>query len=548
MTERDYFNLKLEALSWLMSFRQNHPDFTFHFARDTRSLFQGSTNPANSKPYFYIEVAERSGIKGRYYFNFSFQLDDTLIRRAVVKVGWRDDRGNINQTFQSFAQNIGLVTNNRGSGRKFFDAPNQQSLKESFLSWLENNYQLIVESFQEVILRDGDFDNIWNEKRQSLIDGGIINQDPVEGRYQLTDEAFINDNVAEGSNANNNLGQERRMNMKEEIKQLVESNYQVILTGAPGTGKTYTARKVALGITGEAEDTPEEESRIKVVQFHPGYDYSDFVIGMKPVLVAENGKEVFKDEQGRLYTTNNNEPDGQRQDLSGQVRVSYVWRDGVFKEFANRAKEAYDTCPADPQKFVFIIDEINRADLSRVFGELFSLFEEDYRYPTNRKGIILPNGEEFVIPKNLYIIGTMNDIDRSVESMDFALRRRFAWYEVSADKSERIIEDKIDDAETKRKLLNAMRQINEMIADPNTRLGKEYQLGGAIFAKYMKYQAEDNPFDSLWNNHIAVILNEYLRGRRDKESKLEELKNVYDNAVGIQPQNGVEGNETTAQA
>jgi hypothetical protein len=140
----------------------------------------------------------------------------------------------------------------------------------------------------------------------------------------------------------------------------------------------------------------------------------------------------------------------------------------------------------------------------------------------------------------------MNDIDRSVESMDFALRRRFAWYEVSADKSERIIEDKIDDAETKRKLLNAMRQINEMIANPNTRLGKEYQLGGAIFAKYLKYQGEDNSFNILWNNHIAVILNEYLRGRHDKESKIEELKNIYDGAVGIQPQNGVDGNEATA--
>ena len=344
-----------------------------------------------------------------------------------------------------------------------------------------------------------------------------------------------------------NLKGEEKMTAKtmpEEIKQLVESNYQVILTGAPGTGKTYTVRKVALEITGESEDAPEEEARIKVVQFHPGYDYSDFVIGMKPVLVSGNGKEVFKDEQGRLYTTNNNKRGGERTDFTGRVFVSYDWKDGIFKEFVNKAKNKYDESPNE--KFVFIIDEINRADLSRVFGELFSLFEEDYRYPTNKKGIILPNGEEFVIPKNLYIMGTMNDIDRSVESMDFALRRRFAWYEVSADKSECIIEDKIDDAETKRKLLSAMRNVNKIIADPNSRLGKEYQLGGAIFAKYIKYQAKDNPFDSLWNNHIAVILSEYLRGQRDKESKLEKLKNVYDGAVGIQPQNGVGGNETTA--
>lgn len=227
MTERDYFKLKLEALSWLMDFRQNHPNFTFHFARNKRSLFQGSTNPANGNPYFYIEVAERGGIRGRYYFNFGFPLDvnTALIRRAVVEVGWRDDRGDINQTFQSFAQNIGLVTNDRGSGRKFFDAPNQQELKESFLSWLENNYQLIIESFQEEILSERDFDSIWNEKRQSLIDAGIINQDPVEGRYQLTDGSFLNDNVAGRQNVNNNEHQERRMNMQDEIKQLVESNH-----------------------------------------------------------------------------------------------------------------------------------------------------------------------------------------------------------------------------------------------------------------------------------------------------------------------------------
>ena len=100
MTKRDYFNLKLEALSWLMDFRQNHPAFTFRFATDKRSLFQGSTNPRNVNrnvnPYFYIEVAERSGIKGRYYFDFSFQLDvnNALINRVGVEVGWGEDGDN----------------------------------------------------------------------------------------------------------------------------------------------------------------------------------------------------------------------------------------------------------------------------------------------------------------------------------------------------------------------------------------------------------------------------------------------------------------------
>ncbi len=336
-----------------------------------------------------------------------------------------------------------------------------------------------------------------------------------------------------------------------DIKLLLEKKLQVILTGAPGTGKTYIAREVAKEMVGA------EEGRIEFVQFHPGWSYSDFVIGMKPVLVSEQGKEVFKNEKGELYTTDNDDPKGKPSPFSGKTSVSYAWKDGLFKKFAAKAKGDLE------HNYVFLIDEINRADLSRVFGELFSLLEEEYRYP-NGKGsdfILLPNGERFSIPKNLYIIGTMNDIDRSVESMDFALRRRFAWYEVTADMSEGIL-DAVDENGIRKVskpdsdlLKKAMGKLNAIIGgkefevtDENgssqnckLRLGSEYQLGGAIFAKLEKYvkrdstrspqKADEVAFDKLWNNHIENILLEYLRGQSNRTELVKGLKQVFDDAV-----------------
>ena len=271
------------------------------------------------------------------------------------------------------------------------------------------------------------------------------------------------------------------------------------------------------------------------VQFHPGYDYSDFITGLKPKVV-EGGQ------------------------------VTFDWENGVFKEFADKALEAYKQAKktAKEQKeqaektkdeeikakpYIFIIDEINRADLSRVFGEVFSLLEEDYRYPNKEKGITLPCKANFILPPNLYIIGTMNDIDRSVESMDFALRRRFSWKEVTAESSVSIIyaKDKNDNPKIANEnhrfaLQRAMKELNKYISGKelpidekqeqkvSLNLGTEYQLGGAYFLNFTKYQKENNPFESLWNNHIAIILNEYLRGRSNREQILSALKAEYDKA------------------
>ena len=310
----------------------------------------------------------------------------------------------------------------------------------------------------------------------------------------------------------------------EELQKLLEANLQVILTGAPGTGKTYVAKEVARKLT---DNVP---GRIQSVQFHPGYDYSDFVVGMKPVLLLKSGEEL-EVKEGKCVLAGKSEEIKEIKD----AQVSFRWKNGVFKDFAYKAKQAYDDAAAhnvDPPRFVFIIDEINRADLSRVFGELFSLLEEEYRYPNERgmNGVILPNGENLVIPTNLYIIGTMNDIDRSVESMDFALRRRFAWKEVEPEDTADAILANVPKNGT---LIAKMNAVNALICARESRLGDEYQLGGAIFAKYKKYDGENNAFESLWNNHIKNILSEYLRGRLDRVEVLDRLKNSYDNAIGI---------------
>jgi MoxR-like ATPase len=340
------------------------------------------------------------------------------------------------------------------------------------------------------------------------------------------------------TNRTNNMKDFTMTDLEKNIYQLLKSNHQVILTGAPGTGKTYTAKKVAMALAKDTWVVETDSSgkrigkwqngRIASVQFHPGYDYSDFIVGMKPVLVDGENNVVKAGETGK-----------------GNIQVSFRWTDGVFKLFANDAKNAFDAWvataghkPEDAPKFVFLIDEINRADLSRVFGELFSLLEEEYRYPNDdgSDSILLPDGKLFSIPKNLYIIGTMNDIDRSVESMDFALRRRFAWKEV---KPENTMDDILREIPEKDTLRAKMKAVNDLIRS-DERLGDQYQLGGAIFAKLEKYvernngtpkRAKPEAFDHLWENHIQNILFEYLRGRSEPEKSLGDLRTAYDKAT-----------------
>jgi len=184
-------------------------------------------------------------------------------------------------------------------------------------------------------------------------------------------------------------------------------------------------------------------------------------------------------------------------------------------------------------KFIFIIDEINRAEISKVFGELFFSIDPGYR---GKEGIVktqysnLQKSDDvfkdgFYVPENVYIIGTMNDIDRSIESMDFAMRRRFAWQEIKTEDRISMWNGKIDTLKVEAE--NRMKSLNKTIEEIQG-LSSAYHIGPAYFLKLEKYQGVETPFEHLWENHLKGIIFEYLRGLPNSTELLDNLKHSYD--------------------
>lgn len=303
-------------------------------------------------------------------------------------------------------------------------------------------------------------------------------------------------------------------------RDLLNANKNLILTGAPGTGKTYLAKQIAAQMILEKEydekAAPEEDLDIMdeqcgFVQFHPSYDYTDFIEGLRPI-------------------------------DDGAGNVSFRKEDGIFMKFCRKALEAYNNAEdkeAAP-KYVFIIDEINRGELSKIFGELFFSIDPGYRGAAGKvktqycnlwkKEAYFGGSNSFFIPENVYIIGTMNDIDRSVESMDFAMRRRFAFKEVCAS-------DTVDMLKTNEALAPFYDDIKQRMNNLNLCIltiqgfTSAYQIGAAYYLKlanYLEYdKITDNSWKSLWNNHLHGLLFEYLRGLPNADKELQKLNRAY---------------------
>lgn len=206
---------------------------------------------------------------------------------------------------------------------------------------------------------------------------------------------------------------------------------------------------------------------------------------------------------------------------------------------SNNIKEQND------KKYIFIIDEINRGEISKIFGELFFSIDpgyrgEDGRVKTQYQNLITdktdPFYDGFYVPENVYIIGTMNDIDRSVESMDFAMRRRFAWAEVKASENVAMLDDL---GEMKEEVVRVMNRLNTAIWDEAAGTGidglnEAYHIGGSYFSKIRLYLNADGSnkkeaYGQLWDNHLKGVLFEYLRGMSDAMENLKKLEQVYYN-------------------
>lgn len=411
---------------------------------------------------------------------------------------------------------------------------------------------------------------------------------------------------------------------------LLESK-NLIFRGAPGTGKSYLAKEIAADIVSDGyyddcKSLTDEQQQVEFVQFHPSYDYSDFVEGLRPCInddgsmgfelqdgifkqfinrarknyenslkskeiiekevsvqdammdffsEIEFGKDTFKTVSGNEFTItsvderyiNLSIPGNAmmntlslnvseiQQMLEADTKFSKVKDITAFfgKKFATqqysynfalyneilkkKGKRKKVIHQEELKKYVFIIDEINRGEISKIFGELFFAIDPGYRgsdgeVATQYSNLHANPTEKFYIPENVYIIGTMNDIDRSVDSFDFAMRRRFRFVEIKADERLEMLES-LEDEALKNEAIQRMTALNQAIISVED-LNRNYQIGASYFLKLKTLS-----FDELWTDYLEPLLQEYVRGMYDEEERMIQFAEAY----GYSKQNRGEADE-----
>ena len=397
---------------------------------------------------------------------------------------------------------------------------------------------------------------------------------------------------------------------------LLKESKNLVLTGAPGTGKTFMAQAIAKEM-GCGKD------EMCFVQFHPSYDYTDFIEGLRPIMMSD-GQMGFERKDGifkefcKKAIKNLEDSKKTLTELSEEKILDYKYKtvidkinNGDLNEFklktngkfmevvkvtdlnniklktpgtssnhpytvsfvrlaklakvytttealdnisniSDAVKNAIGSCHAYAywavlkevykqknisiltasnvvkKDFVFIIDEINRGEASKIFGELFYAIDpgyrgkKDIRVKTQYQNLVPETdvfAEGFYIPENVFILGTMNDIDRSIESMDFAMRRRFTWKEIKPEDTQSML----DTLECATKAKNVMVRLNNEISKIEG-LGPAYQVGPSYF---LKLGDNGGNFEKLWNMNIEPLLREYIRGFRKSDEIMEKLRNAY---------------------
>lgn len=497
-------------------------------------------------------------------------------------------------------------------------------LETSRSNWESLEFDWIIGGGEEM-LRNPQYGSyiLWGkntEIKDNTIDGSFYNQmiANIKGDlFNIYKEVF--------KRRNELIHQKTKsMELVNKIVAVLEGAKNLILYGAPGTGKTYLAKQMAKQMIGvETDDALYKSEQFAFVQFHPSYDYTDFVEGLRPTRADGSGgigfelrDGVFKEfcEKARknledslkdiktlsveqqieekynrfidaiqneeidkvdlktpnMYATiaglsvknnirfkrpSDNEISEHRVSLSRLQQLGKVFKTAAQLEgLANLSQSIRDViggCNAtwywavlhhlyktygdvtdnatvnkvDLKNYVFVIDEINRGEISKIFGELFFSIDSSYR---GEKGAVYTQyanmhetDEKFYVPENVYIIGTMNDIDRSVESFDFAMRRRFVWLEITAEES-------AENMNLTKECKAKMKSLNDKISEIEG-LGCSYHIGGAYFLDKDGVPIKD--YEGTWNLRLAPLLREYLRGMPNADDKLDELRDAYENAV-----------------